>query len=187
MRPRRRWFAILSRERPDLKRVALQSASVSRAPVALDSVPTVRDRALEATLAQSPTRTGTADYRLLRRAQLPVDAEKLARYLIGKTLVRVTPQGRMAGRIVETEAYVIGDAACHAFRGPTPRNHSLFSERGTAYVYFIYGCWYAANVAAESAGVGAGVLLRALEPVEGAFRALARRQPAIRQLPAHTI
>jgi DNA-3-methyladenine glycosylase len=106
-------------------------------------------------------------YRSLRRAELPLDAAKLARFLVGKTLVRVTPSGRMAGRIVETEAYLVGDAACHAFRGPTPRNRSLFSVRGTAYVYFIYGCWYAINVSAEAVGVGAGVLIRALEPLEG--------------------
>jgi DNA-3-methyladenine glycosylase len=106
-------------------------------------------------------------YRNLRRAELPLDAAKLARFLVGKTLVRVTPSGRMAGRIVETEAYLVGDAACHAFRGPTPRNRSLFSVRGTAYVYFIYGCWYAINVSAEAVGVGAGVLIRALEPLEG--------------------
>jgi len=73
----------------------------------------------------------------------------------------------MSGRIVETEAYVVGDAAGHAYRGLTARNRSLFLERGHAYVYFVYGCWYMFNVSSERAGVGAGVLLRALEPVEG--------------------
>jgi DNA-3-methyladenine glycosylase len=103
----------------------------------------------------------------LRRADLPVDTARLARFLIGKTLVHDHPAGRMSGRIVETEAYVVGDAAGHAFRGPTARNQTLFLDRGHAYVYFIYGCWYALNVSAEAAGVGAGVLLRALEPLEG--------------------
>lgn len=103
----------------------------------------------------------------LRRADLPVDTAALARFLIGKTLVHDHPKGRMSGRIVETEAYVIGDAAAHAYRGLTPRNRSLFLERGHAYVYFVYGCWYALNVSGEGAGVGAGVLLRALEPLEG--------------------
>ena len=103
----------------------------------------------------------------LRRADLPADTASLARFLIGKTLVHAHPAGRMSGRIVETEAYVVGDAAGHAFRGQTPRNRSLFLERGHAYVYFIYGCWHALNVSGESAGVGAGVLLRALEPLEG--------------------
>jgi DNA-3-methyladenine glycosylase len=106
-------------------------------------------------------------HRVLRRSELPVDATKLARYLIGKTLVRDHGGGRMSGRIVETEAYVVGDAACHGFRGETPRTRSLFLHRGTAYVYFIYGCWYALNVSAERHGVGAGVLVRAIEPIEG--------------------
>ena len=75
--------------------------------------------------------------------------------------------GTTSGRIVETEAYVVGDAACHAFRGPTPRNRSLFLERGHAYVYLNYGVWYLFNVSSESHGVGAGVLIRALEPLEG--------------------
>ncbi|HTS53957.1 MAG TPA: DNA-3-methyladenine glycosylase [Burkholderiales bacterium] len=103
----------------------------------------------------------------LRRPELPVDTVDLARYLIGKTLVHDLPGARLAGRIVETEAYVVGDAAGHAFRGPTSRNRSLFLKRGSAYVYFIYGSAYCLNVASESAGVGAGVLLRALEPLEG--------------------
>jgi len=68
---------------------------------------------------------------------------------------------------VETEAYVVGDAAGHAYRGQTQRNSSLYLERGHAYVYFVYGMWYMMNVASESQGVGAGVLLRALEPVDG--------------------
>jgi DNA-3-methyladenine glycosylase len=106
-------------------------------------------------------------HRRLRRADLPVDTAALARFLIGKTLVHDHSAGRMSGRIVETEAYVVGDAAGHAFRGQTPRNRSLFLERGHAYVYFIYGCWHALNVSAETTDVGAGVLLRALEPLEG--------------------
>ncbi len=105
--------------------------------------------------------------RRLRRAELPQDTATLARYLIGKILVHDHRRERIAGRIVETEAYVVGDAAAHAFRGRTPRNSSLFLERGHAYVYFVYGCWFAINVSGESPGVGAGVLLRALEPVAG--------------------
>jgi len=74
---------------------------------------------------------------------------------------------RLAGRIVETEAYPVGDAAAHAFRGETARNRSLFLRRGHAYVYFCYGCWFMLNVSSEEAGVGAGVLVRALEPIAG--------------------
>jgi DNA-3-methyladenine glycosylase len=93
----------------------------------------------------------------------------LARYLIGKTLVRDLDGrgGRMSGRIVETEAYVVGDAAGHAFRGQTPRNRSLFLRRGHAYVYFTYGSSWLLNVSSETPGIGAGVLLRAIEPLEG--------------------
>jgi DNA-3-methyladenine glycosylase len=105
--------------------------------------------------------------RRLRRSELPADTVALARYLIGKTLVHDDAAGRTAGRIVETEAYVIGDAAGHAYRGQTQRNRSLFLRRGHAYVYFIYGVAYLLNVSSEQAGIGAGVLLRALEPLEG--------------------
>jgi DNA-3-methyladenine glycosylase len=117
----------------------------------------------------------------LRRADLPVDTATLARFLIGKTLVHDHPDGRMSGRIVETEAYVIGDAAGHAYRGRTARNGSLFLERGHAYVYFIYGCWHALNVSGERADIGGGVLLRALEPLEGMAQ-MQRRRGVVRAL-----
>ena len=105
--------------------------------------------------------------RRLTLGELPVPAATLARFLIGKTLVRDAPAGRTSGRIVECEAYVPGDASGHAYVGETDRNRSLFLRRGHAYVYFIYGMHYCVNVAAETPGVGAGVLLRALEPVDG--------------------
>jgi DNA-3-methyladenine glycosylase len=103
----------------------------------------------------------------LSRASLPSDAAELARYLIGKTVVRKIGRSRMSGRIVETEAYPPGDASGHAYRGRTARNQSLFLGRGFAYVYFIYGVSYMLNVSAEEPQVGAGVLLRAIEPLEG--------------------
>jgi DNA-3-methyladenine glycosylase len=103
----------------------------------------------------------------LARAELPVDTAALARFLIGKLLVRDLPEGVLSGRIVETEAYVIGDAAGHAYRGMTPRNRSLFLERGHAYVYLSYGVSWMLNVSSETKGVGAGALIRALEPLEG--------------------
>jgi DNA-3-methyladenine glycosylase len=108
--------------------------------------------------------------RLLPRAELPLETVKLARYLIGKTLVRELRGVRLTGRIVETEAYVVGDAAAHSFRGMTARNRSLFRERGHAYVYFIYGNHFMLNVSGEREGVGEGVLLRAIEPLEGIAR-----------------
>jgi DNA-3-methyladenine glycosylase len=101
------------------------------------------------------------------RQELPIDTVSLARYLIGKVLVRELPEGVVCGRIVETEAYVVGDAAGHAFRGMTRRNRSLFLEPGHAYVYLAYGTSYMLNVSSEMPGVGAGVLIRALEPLDG--------------------
>jgi DNA-3-methyladenine glycosylase len=103
----------------------------------------------------------------LARSELPIDTVSLARYLIGKLLVRELPEGVASGRIVETEAYVVGDAAGHAYRGMTRRNRSLFLEHGHAYIYLAYGSSYMVNVSSEMPGIGAGVLIRALEPLEG--------------------
>ncbi|PNG25802.1 DNA-3-methyladenine glycosylase [Methylocella silvestris] len=105
--------------------------------------------------------------RPLARSDLPVDTTALARFLIGKLVVRELPEGVVSGRIVETEAYVVGDAAGHGYRGMTRRNRSLFLERGHAYVYLAYGSSYMLNVSSEAEGIGAGVLIRALEPREG--------------------
>jgi DNA-3-methyladenine glycosylase len=104
--------------------------------------------------------------RLCRR-DLPIDTIELARYLVGKILVHDLRRRRTSGRIVETEAYPVGDAAGHAFRGKTRRNAALYLARGHAYVYFIYGMYYCLNVSSERPGIGAGVLVRALEPIEG--------------------
>jgi DNA-3-methyladenine glycosylase len=119
--------------------------------------------------------------RRIRRSELPHDTVALARFLIGKTIVRDLPRGRLSGRIVETEAYLPGDAACHAFIGPTPRNRSLFLDHGHAYVYFVYGAHYMLNVSSELRGIGAGILLRAIEPLEG-IEAMKRRRGTSRLL-----
>ena len=105
--------------------------------------------------------------RVLNRAELPVDTVQLARFLIGKMLVRMLAEGVVGGRIVETEAYDIGDPAGHAYHGMTPRNRTLFLERGYAYVYLAYGTSFMLNVSSEMSGVGAGVLIRAIEPTGG--------------------
>ena len=105
--------------------------------------------------------------RVLARAEMPVDTVELARFLIGKTLVRMLPEGVVGGRIVETEAYDVGDPAGHAYRGMTPRNRALFLERGHGYVYLAYGISFMLNVSSEMTGVGAGVLIRAIEPTRG--------------------
>jgi DNA-3-methyladenine glycosylase len=105
--------------------------------------------------------------RRLKRSDLPHDTVTLARFLIGCTLVHDIEGVRLAGRIVETEAYLIGDAASHSFRGRTPRNASMFLKRGHAYVYISYGSWPMLNIASEDEGTGTAVLLRALEPLAG--------------------
>ena len=99
------------------------------------------------------------------------DPRRIARALLGKLLVRKTPGGFLAGRIVETEAYLgEGDAAAHTAAGKTARNSVLFGPPGHAYVYFIYGNHYCLNVSCLPDGVPGGVLFRALEPVAGVER-----------------
>jgi DNA-3-methyladenine glycosylase len=96
------------------------------------------------------------------------DPRRVARALLGKLLIRKTPRGMLAGRIVETEAYLgEDDEAAHSFVGKTARNAVLFGPPGRAYVYFIYGNHYCLNVSCSGDGIAGGVLFRALEPVAG--------------------
>jgi DNA-3-methyladenine glycosylase len=103
----------------------------------------------------------------LKPGDLPIETRELARALLGVVLVRDSDDGITAGRIVETEAYLPGDPACHAYRGKTLRNATLFGPPHRAYVYQIYGTSYCFNLSSERDGEGAGVLVRALEPLEG--------------------
>lgn len=96
---------------------------------------------------------------------------QVARELIGCT---VAYQGAR-GVIVETEAYHQGEPACHAFVGLTPRTRTLFEAPGRAYVYRSYGIHAMLNAVCEPAGVGAAVLIRALQPLEGIAQMRARR------------
>jgi DNA-3-methyladenine glycosylase len=95
----------------------------------------------------------------------------VARDLVGCTV----RHGGTAGRIVETESYHMDEAACHAYAGVTNRTGTLFGPPGHAYVYFSYGVHSLLNAVAETEGVGAAVLIRALEPVEGIELMRARR------------
>jgi DNA-3-methyladenine glycosylase len=105
---------------------------------------------------------------LLKPAFFDRDPRKVARALLGKVLIRKTDAGVLAGRIVETEAYLgAGDAAAHTAAGKTARNAVLFGPPGYAYVYFIYGNHYCLNVSCLPDGVPGGVLFRALEPMVG--------------------
>jgi DNA-3-methyladenine glycosylase len=105
--------------------------------------------------------------RRLRRSELPSDTVALARFLIGKIVVHDVPAGRISGRIVEAEAYPPGDPAGHHFRGPTPRIRSMYLAPGHAYVFFNYGAHFMLNVSSEPAGAAGGILIRAVEPLDG--------------------
>jgi DNA-3-methyladenine glycosylase len=104
----------------------------------------------------------------LRRAFFSRDPVIVARDLLGRILFYRAPEGLLAGRIVESEAYTgEADPASHAFHGRTARNAVMFGTGGHAYVYFSYGMHYCLNVTADSPGVAGAVLLRALEPLAG--------------------
>ncbi len=111
----------------------------------------------------------------LDRETLSMDTAALGRFLIGKLVVRAFADMLAIARIVETEAYLTGDAASHSFRGPTPRNKVMFGPPGFAYVYLAYGVSFMLNVTSAQPGLGEAVLIRAAEPLAG-LDAMKRRR-----------
>jgi DNA-3-methyladenine glycosylase len=105
---------------------------------------------------------------LLPRSFYLDSPELVGRRLLGKLVSSMVEGHRVTGRIVELEAYLgLDDPASHSFIGKTPRNAVLFGPPGFAYVYFIYGMYNCLNVSCQPEGHAGGILIRALEPIEG--------------------
>ena len=114
--------------------------------------------------------SGAAGFgRRLSRSFFARPSTVVATELLGRVLVRIRSDGtRLAGRLVEVEAYEQGDPASHSFRGrPTPRTEVMFGPPGRLYVYFTYGQHFCSNVVTGPEGYGSAVLLRAAEPLDG--------------------
>jgi DNA-3-methyladenine glycosylase len=94
-------------------------------------------------------------------------AELVAPLLLGALFVYDDGTRRLAGRVVETEAYGQTDAASHSYKGRTPRTDVMFGPPGHLYVYFTYGMHYCCNIVTGADGYGSAVLIRAVEPLEG--------------------
>ncbi len=114
----------------------------------------------------------------LPRSFLERDVRRVARALLGSVIESQSPQGVVAVRLTEVEAYAgLADPASHAFRGRTPRTMVMFGPAGHLYTYFVYGMHWCANIVTGTDGVPSAVLLRAGEVVDGIELARSRRQP----------
>jgi DNA-3-methyladenine glycosylase len=107
------------------------------------------------------------EFEPLSRSFFEPAADVVAPRLLGQWLIRRTPAGVCGGPIVEVEAYLNDDPACHAFGGETNRNRAMFGHPGHAYVYLIYGYHFCVNAVCQARGIGEAVLIRALEPLFG--------------------
>lgn len=106
----------------------------------------------------------------------------VSKELLGKVLVRNTPDGQIKARIVETEAYLgFDDPGCHAYKGMTPRNAVMFLEAGIYYVYFIYGMYHCLNIVTRESGCPEAVLIRAVAPIAG-IDIMQKNRPKIRSI-----
>jgi DNA-3-methyladenine glycosylase len=118
-------------------------------------------------------------FRPLPRRFYEPSAKVVAPALLGHWLIRNTAKGPCGGLIVETEAYLVGDPACHGAPGPTARNRVMFGRPGHGYIYLIYGYHFCVNAVCQPAGVAEAVLIRAVEPAWGeAFMRERRRVEA---------
>src|SRR6266487_4157869 len=121
------------------------------------------------------------EYIPLARECYEPSAEFVAPRLLGHWIVRRTPEGASGGIIVETEAYLAHDPACHGYKRETPRNRTMYGPPGRAYVYFIYGNHWCFTAVCRTAGVAEAVLVRAIEASSRVAWLRARRRGARRQ------